>query len=374
MPKNIVICCDGTNNTVEGDLTNVGRIYRIAARVPDKQHLYYDVGVGVEAPGMATRLGATVYRWAGLAFGVGLIGNVVEAYRELSRTFQPGDQVFLFGFSRGAYTVRVLAGLLEHYGLLTAVNASEANAVVDRYRKLFPKEGSNAANDEAARKEYLARTFAEAATIRREKSVDCRIHFMGLWDTVSSVGWAHDPKHFPSTARLPNVDVIRHAIALDERRAKFRTNRVTPVDEQDVREVWFPGVHADVGGGYPEAESGPARVSLAWMLREAESQGLLVDAAMRRAVLDGAEVPPDENGPQHESLKGFWWPLEYWPLPYREQVDGQWVERKIRYRGQGWRRIRKGDLVHESLRRREVTHPVRNANWNEARGGVVWVP
>jgi uncharacterized protein (DUF2235 family) len=106
---------------------------------------------------------------------------------------------------------------------------------------LVPKEGSADAQDLGKQKAYLDRTFAEAREIRESKSVECPVHFMGIWDTVSSLGWAYDPKTFPNTAKMPQVKVIRHAMALDERRAKFRPNRVIPVPQaaQDIEEIWF---------------------------------------------------------------------------------------------------------------------------------------
>ena len=166
-----------------------------------------------------------------------------------------------------------------------------------------------------------------------------------------------------------------NVLAIDERRAKFRTNRVTVSTEasQDIREVWFAGVHADVGGGYPERESGLAKVCLQWMLREAEQQGLLVDPAIKTHFLNGPLVGPDESVEQHESLKGLWWPVEYLRLPYRKLVNGEWIEEMMRYQGKGWRTIRPGDRVHRSLQRRMTQRLINNTNWPAAQSGVVWV-
>ena len=107
--------------------------------------------VGVEEPGFVTKVGATLYRWAGLAFGAGLVRNVVEAYREIVCNYDPEGRVFLFGFSRGAYTVRVLAGVLENYGLLKRENQAMVETVIRKFSVLFPKPGSEDANDPAKR-------------------------------------------------------------------------------------------------------------------------------------------------------------------------------------------------------------------------------
>ena len=120
MPRNLVICCDGTNNSLDSPLTNVAHLSALAD-IGDaaRQLAYYDAGVGVEAhPNMRTRIGAMFSKWSGSAFGTGLVENVQNAYSHLVDNYSDGDHVYLFGFSRGAYTVRVIAGLLHNYGLL----------------------------------------------------------------------------------------------------------------------------------------------------------------------------------------------------------------------------------------------------------------
>ncbi len=377
MSKNLVICCDGTNSSLQRDLTNVGRISYIAVREPGVQHVYYDVGVGVgvKETGFIRKVGATLYRWAGLAFGAGLVANVVQAYRELICNYDPGDRVFLFGFSRGAYTARVLAGILENYGLLTRENQVMVEAVVRKFSVLVPKEGSEAARDPEKRHAYCSRTFTDAREIKESYSIECPVHFMGIWDTVSSLGWAYDPKTFPNTAAMRHVQVVRHAIALDERRAKFRTNRVELVTgvEQDLQEVWFVGDHSDVGGGYPDEESGLAKKCLEWMLREACQHDLRTDPIKEREFLEGPKSGPDVMGPQHESLQKLWWVLEYLRLPHRAKVNGVWKDEMIRYCGRGWRTIRDGDLVHRSVQERIQVHAIKNVNWPVEADKICWV-
>src|SRR3954471_21430454 len=122
--------------------------------------------------------------------------------------------------------------------------------------------------------------YAVAAKFKATFSRECKPHFVGLWDTVSSVGWAYDPVTLPYTYANPDIEIGRHAISIDERRCAFRqnlwSNKTTA--NQNIEQLWFAGVHSDVGGGYTESESGLAKVCLEWMLTEAaKAQLLLVD-------------------------------------------------------------------------------------------------
>jgi uncharacterized protein (DUF2235 family) len=114
------------------------------------------------------------------------------------------------------------------------------------------------------------------------------VHFLGVWDTVSSVGWITSPVSLPYTKTNDIIEVVRHAVSIDERRKNFRHNLCKSAPKQDFKEVWFAGGHGDVGGGWPEAESGLSKISLQWMLREAEAHGLVVNAE-RRARMLGAD-------------------------------------------------------------------------------------
>jgi uncharacterized protein (DUF2235 family) len=223
----------------------------------------------------------------------------------------------MFGFSRSAYTVRVIAGLLEQLGLLRRDQSERTHEVVSSYQRLYAKEDADRAPGTltAETRDRLKR----ADQIRRTSSVDCPIHFMGVFDTVSSLGRAYDPKTFPFTAKMPDVRTVRHALALDERRAKFRTNRVTPVPGQDVSEVWFAGVDSDVGGGHEGEQGRLARVPLRWMLREACAAGLQTNPDVVREVDLEATTAADEQAEQNESLNTAWRVLECVPLPHRVQ-------------------------------------------------------
>ena len=363
MPRNLILCCDGTNNSLESPPTNVRHLRELADVADEpRQRVFYDVGVGVEAdPGMRTRIGAAFSRWSGSAFGTGLVENVEQAYRELMQQYADGDRVFLFGFSRGAYTVRVIAALLHNYGLLRRENEADAAHMVKAFQDLYPPRGSGFVNG-IATPEQQAR-FDEARRIRNMRSVPCPVHFLGVFDTVSSLGWAWDPKTFPNTMSMPNVKILRHAMALDERRAKFRTNRIRLSENADHRQMWFAGVHSDVGGGYEAPRNQLSRVPLRWMLREAQSAGMLVnDAALARLDLESTWMQ-DEQADQNESLTALWRALEFLPLPHWDKKEEAWVEGRRMYRGQGWREIPDTYDAHESLQRRKK--PVKNVFWQK---------
>lgn len=301
MAKNIVVCCDGTNGQFRAHNTNVVRLFRLLAHGPE-QAAFYDPGLGtMSPPGALTQLEQMVTRALGLGFGYGLADRIGDAYRHLMDFYEEGDRIFLFGFSRGAYTVRALAGMVHMFGIVRAGNEN----LIPYVTAMFGRH-----DDEVFR---LANEFKQ--TFSRAS----RIHFVGVWDTVSSVGWIYDPVKLPYTANNPSVLAGRHAISIDERRAFFRQNLWGPAsDDQDLQQVWFAGTHSDVGGGYPAAESGLANIALRWMLDEAQAKGLLLDPERVASVLARPENQPDPAGPLHESLEGAWWILEYWPKPYMD--------------------------------------------------------
>ena len=345
--KNIVICCDGTNNKLAGDLTNVARLFQVVVK-DERQVAFYDPGVGTMAsPNEKTWLGK---RWSllkGLAFGAGLDDNVMDAYRYLMATHEDGDNVFLFGFSRGAFTVRVLAGMLHGVGLLNTGSENMLRYVWEHYRGIRIL-GDNASDKEKA----AADRHAEGTKIlRRSFARACPVAFLGPWDTVGSVGMYNMNQAFPFTFENASVAVVRHAVSLDERRAGFRSNvfkaDATPTGPKGrprVKNVWFPGVHSDIGGGYPWPESGLAMTAFQWMVREANEFGLLVDETKYAALLKGC--PPDATAKIHESLTGAWKAMEY--LPAR-RFD--WDKKKTiwRYQPNKSRTMRESPVLHRSV-------------------------
>jgi uncharacterized protein (DUF2235 family) len=313
MAKNVVVCCDGTANEFATDHTNVLKLFRVLDNDPSRQVAFYHPGVGtMEAVGALTSVSRNMTKFLGLAFGYGLERDVCDAYAFLMQQFEPHDALFMFGFSRGAYTVRAVASLLHMYGLLPPGN----EPLVPYAIRMM-----NAANKRKSGGAFkLAQDFR--ATFR---GTDCRPHFVGVWDTVNSVGWVENPLKLPYSANNPDIAIGRHAVSIDERRAFFRTNLWQPDPPtadggpKDLKQVWFPGVHCDVGGGYPEAESGLSKFALEWMVREAASAGLLVDRARVDEVMGrtGAEfAKADCNGVPHDSLSLWWRPAEILPKRY----------------------------------------------------------
>ena len=309
MARNIIICCDGTNNQFGICNTNVVRIAELVERAPALQLCYYDPGVGtLPEQGVLTRVGRTLSRWMALAFATDIKDRVSTAYAHLMEVWEPGDRVFLFGFSRGAYTARMLAAVLYALGLVPKGNTQLLPYVMRLFGSL--RQGSS---DDYW---HLLNSFRQSFARQIPGRDDARfpIHFLGIWDTVSSVGWVWNAPAYPFTARLPNVAVVRHAVSIDERRWFFRQNRIAPQAGQDAKEIWFAGVHSDVGGGYPEDQGGLWRVTFEWMLNEARAAGLLVDEQRLAHIRERSPIPTDPWAePQHESLEGAWWIAEFVP-------------------------------------------------------------
>ena len=202
MPKNIVICFDGTNNEFGSQNTNVVRLVQMLERNPLTQRLYYDPGVGtLPEPGVWSALGKWISKVYGLAFGRGFSWKVQEAYSYLMDFWEPGDQVLVFGFSRGAYSARVLAGMLHALGLLPRGNHNLVPYVMNLYGAMRGK-GSGPEQWRTLCDQFrwtFARVVPEDPQERH-----FHVHYLGLWDTVSSVGWVWDPASYPNTACNPS--------------------------------------------------------------------------------------------------------------------------------------------------------------------------
>jgi uncharacterized protein (DUF2235 family) len=356
MPKNIVVCCDGTANEFAENQTNVVKLFSTLIQDPGRQLAFYHPGIGtMEPPGALTPLRRRIGVLLGLAVGAGIESDIRDAYIYLMRCFEPGDQVFLFGFSRGAYTVRALAAVLHAYGLIRPGNeplvpyAIRMLVGIDRAGKkkktLLQWLGLKKTTD-IKDLFNLADQFKATFT-----AVPCRTHFMGVWDTVSSVGWISSPVKLPYTSNNPDIAIGRHAVAIDERRAFFRNNLWRPTDvggPKNMKQVWFPGVHCDVGGGYAESESGLSKLALQWMIKEARGAGLLMDEAKVSQVLgdtDTSYVKPNADATMHESLTWKWWAAEFVPKPH-----WNWDTQTERPRPNLFRRrtIPVGASVHQS--------------------------
>ena len=247
MSKRLVLCCDGTWNTPDQESsglpchTNVTKLALAVAEKADddrEQRVFYHRGVG-------TRRGERI---RGGAFGFGLSRNVKETYRFIVDNFEPGDDLFFFGFSRGAFTARSAAGFVRNAGVLR----SECVARLDEAYALY--------RDRARHPRGV-----EAQLFRRSYSHETRIRFIGVWDTVGALGipldglrWVNAVNRrwqFHDTYLSTTVDAAFQGLAIDEKRRPFkpaiwRQQNDAP-DHQRVKQVLFSGVHCDVGGGYP---------------------------------------------------------------------------------------------------------------------------
>ena len=299
MAKNIIVCCDGTGNEYGPHNTNVVKLYEAVERDP-QQIAFYDPGVGTFSI-FGRTLGRHLGILLGQMFGAGLQRNIEDAYRYLMDRYEADDRLFLFGFSRGAYTVRALAGMLHRCGLLQKGSVN-----------LIPY-ASRIYNDRAR--------HPLAAGFKRAYCHECHPHLIGVWDTVGSMGWFWGRKFF-DTALNPDVPYAYHAVSIDERRRKFPVSLWRkPGKGQTIEQVWFPGVHSDVGGSY--AESGVSDVALEWMLAKAEAQGLRLKTDWRK------RIAPDPSGPIHNSRKGFW---RLWRPAQRVIPPGSLVHESVRER------------------------------------------
>jgi uncharacterized protein (DUF2235 family) len=369
--KNIVICCDGTGNEIGTTISNVLKLFRIL-ETNERQRVYYNPGVGTIGQQNAWQRFRQKARGVfGLATGQGLDDDVLSAYRFLCSCYEEGDRVWLFGFSRGAYTVRVLAAFTHMMGLLPRDQLNLAGYAFSVYKRSSaasrkeqmrsdaqppstPRETSGGDGDDGDDDERRSPALEAAWHFSRVAGgKPVRFAFLGVWDTVASVIVPRDDTLLPDLQTLrftrtnPTIPTVRHAMALDERRRMFRLNRwIEPQPfrpdpfrkssevPQDIRQVWFAGVHADIGGGYPETESALSKYPLAWMIEEAAAKGLLVNRAMINHLVLGKPrkgsrhtyVSPDFTGPIHNSMTLGWKLLEYLP---KKAKWHEWPARRI---------------------------------------------
>lgn len=286
--KRIVICSDGTWNDPEDENpTNVLRMARAVKPIADdgvKQVVFYDWGVG-----------SYYAKVRGGTAGLGMMKNIQDGYRFIVQNYNPGDELFLFGFSRGAYTARSLGGLLNNCGVLKRTKARLIPEAFNFYKKRSAKPGSQA-----------ARTWRRTRSHTPERGV---VDFIGVWDTVGALGlptrvlaFVEENDLFFDPVMGSNVRAARHAVSIDENRSDFVPTLWEPKESADMKQVWFAGVHADVGGGYPPTNAGKllSDVPLAWMAREAEKFGL----EFERQLYVRSRLDP--QAPKHKSNRSFW--------------------------------------------------------------------
>jgi hypothetical protein len=286
--KRLIVCCDGTWNKPDNEnVTNVEKIARTVQSDPSAtgevyQLVYYISGVGAGSYEADRVLGG--------AFGFGLLHNVIACYRFLAQNYKPGDEIFIIGFSRGAYTARSVAGMLASVGLLTKVALVEERlpAAVHLYQGTTMPEGA----------------FGESVDeFKHDHCNAAEVTFLGVFDTVGALGvpgFERDTPRFHSVQLSDQVLCARQALAIDETRLKFAptfweasSEPGSATEDPRVKQVWFEGAHSDVGGGY--AQTGLSDTSLLWMAREAHAAGLVFDAELLGTYVNSGSDPICHN-------------------------------------------------------------------------------
>lgn len=298
--RNIVMLFDGTGNILgNAHDTNVVKLLRMLDKDRCKQLVYYDPGVGTnnEFPPLGFFAGLVDFfkKLGGLALGRGAYQNIAAAYEYLILNFQEGDRIFVFGFSRGAFTARALAGMINMYGLMYSAGLPLIKILVSTY---FSPDSED-------RRKFAGDVRKNFSLFRKPL-----IYFTGVWDTVETIG-----SGFLGGVQITNppgvVDKrfvhVRHALAMHETRCKYRPRRYIPpnftTQESPYRsfdERWFRGVHSDIGGSY--VEDGLSNITLNWMVEQSSQKGLLF-ADRNAGLLNG-------NTPLHDETYGS--PLWAW--------------------------------------------------------------
>lgn len=285
MSKKIVFCADGTWDKPQ-NATNVYKLYKALATTAS-QVPFYDDGVGAT--------GLPLEHLVGGAFGAGLFEKVKEGYSQIAQVYEAGDEIFLFGFSRGAYTARSLAGMIAICGLPT-----------QNFTQQLVETAFKAYRDKDDRQQLLASLGPNAL-------FDAQIKMVGVWDTVGSLGVPGavfnlpDPLFgFLDTGLHPDIHNAYQALAIDEKRREFPPTlwTSTPAPGQVLEQVWFAGVHCDVGGSYPE--TGLSNITLSWMLSNAVALGIEVKSEAASLYLPLPVDPKQAIDTIHESWNILW--------------------------------------------------------------------
>lgn len=316
MPKNIVVFSDGTGKEGgKGHDSNVYKLFKMVENRTSAQIVFYDRGLGTGWRKVTGSVG-----------GVGISKNILECYDFIFEHYSAGDTIFLFGFSRGATTMRSLSGFMHYFGILPR---SRPELIEQAYR-IYK-------NRSKQRRRRDAEEF-----IRKHHTMWCSIRFLGVWDTVAALGIPFKSidvvvdkiplfRHKFHDLRLsPSVENGYHALAIDDERLTFHPTPWDPNvgENQTIRQVWFCGMHSDVGGGYPEQEL--SDIALEWLVQKAVEHGL------RLYPKQTAEINANANGRMHDS---------------RGTRLGRLYRRKVR----GWDpQIRGKPVVHESVLKRRL--------------------
>ncbi|MBD3671474.1 MAG: DUF2235 domain-containing protein [Gammaproteobacteria bacterium] len=337
--KRIILCCDGTWNEAERldnesrqYATNVLKTVRALSPVDEatgiQQLIFYQPGIGTSGVGQFLR---TLGRFIGGCSGLGISRNIQDCYRFLANNYVPGDEIYLFGFSRGAYTARSLAGMIGSVGLLRKSDMDLLPEVYEYYRTAPEKRDFSPYHERVVQ---LDRRFP-------------KIRFLGVWDTVGALGlpvpglqhlsrkWVG----FHDTHLGRHVEHAYHAVAIDERRRPFKPAMWTRLDGQiSCQQVWFSGVHSNIGGGY--ADHGLSDVALMWLVKRAQRLGLRFNETY---LFDAGKVIPDAMDKLEDSFT----------LPYKFL---QWLG-VLPYRRPIGEEQNQNEMIHESVIRRILEEP-----------------
>lgn len=353
--KNIVLLSDGTGNSAaKKHKTNVWRLYQALDLHEKNQIAMYDDGVGSQEN--------TVLKILGGAFGYGLKRNVIEMYKYLCRNYldaatnqnnayaarqqhhstretlevpyegegcqtptppvEEDDKIYMFGFSRGAFTVRTLADLVAEVGLCTQYKDEKQldDCVRENYRYYRRSNRDNGSSNKRGRKirGLLSRLWFSlfCKTPVKHSDTQPNITFVGVWDTVDAYGFPIDeittlwdkliyPLRFPDQDLSPKVLRACHAVSVDDERQTFHPVLWNEAHEKTnrIEQVWFPGVHSDVGGGYPR--NSLSLVALDWMISRVEADVTDKGLVFIKSLRDLYTSQSDWNGPQHDSRSGL---------------------------------------------------------------------
>ncbi|KAG9309257.1 hypothetical protein JVU11DRAFT_10740 [Chiua virens] len=370
--RNLVVCIDGTSNQFGQNNTNIVKLFADLNEGSEmshpeqthlpKQHAYYSSGIGTSPKSlpMFSRVEKAVTDKVGMAIAWNMEEIVKDAYGWLAQRYEEGDRIFLFGFSRGAYQVRVLAAMIHEVGLIKTATEKQIGIAYDHYEDM---------QSGRAKARQIAREFKKTFSWKK-----LRVHFVGVWDTVSSVGLVKADIFLSTSSSAAHACHFRHALALDERRVKFmpeyfREMNSLPDDRNsncgepavsdstastassreqnstipDVKEVWFAGSHSDVGGKNRPGNSHQAgNVSLLWMRREAAEHGLVLKPT------DMVWVPDDLDFGISDSMNYGWRAIEYCPVRHQVSFSGAGKNERRLHRAQP-RRIIPGQKVHASI-------------------------
>jgi len=292
MPKRIIICSDGTWNRPEEDPgkdfpTNVLKLARAIAPVGSDgipQQVFYDWGIG-----------SYYDKVIGGATGKGLHKNIMDGYRYIVQNYSDGDEIFLFGFSRGAYTVRCLCGLINNCGIIKRPSAALIQKAFDHYKK--------------SGKDYAPKGIRSVEFRDKYSHPSKEVRFVGVWDTVgamgipiSFLGLFEDKDEFYDTKIGSNVRIARHALAIDEHREDFEPTIWEVRDNMDMKQVWFAGCHSDIGGSYEPDKDGTvlSDIPLDWMINEAGSAGLTLESHLKD------RIKMNQKSTVHNSRRSFY--------------------------------------------------------------------